>query len=1215
MGYTGPGGYHAPPMGGRPMHPQAYAQQRPQMWQPGMPQYGSPHGMGGPPATMAHRGPMPMQQQQRPAKPGPPRREMDSLLEEIKAKQRLQEQKKENMKNAEARTAEQAQALNNSMPNARGDTGMGLGSGTMMGMGMGMGGGMGMSMGMGAGKPMGMPGGMPGGMSGGMPGGMPGGMGVGKPPMGMGVSKPPVHDSGMDLDRDVFTDKMMAPSPGSGEDVSTLYCKELPRNISEDTLCQLFSRYGVVTGVDILHAKEKQDPTRGYVIMDTRDNAQRAKDALHDRDVEGVPLWIEFAKERPESTSATSDIAVKDGRRMVVEPPIDRRKRRIIDQLAKYVSQEGHPFEQLIMERESPDGDFSFLFKHDSPDNIYYRWRTFAFAQGDNFRAWRTASFRICDVGGQWWIPPHCEVSRESQKKVRSTNFSAGPMGMTSLLAGAAAGAGAATAGTAPAASAGAVAPAGTVPGAVAPATIPAASAPAPAASTGPSPTCPVAFPANWTEEDVAEERERQRLEEKATQERQKRDRDKKGIAGGKRLSDPDWDRLESLLRGLTGVRSVILEAMVFCLDKSDFAIEITECITEALTLVETEMPLKLARLMVVSDILHNTCSSRPAAWAYRREFEKSLPDILEHFHIAFTRLESKIQQERYREQVLKILHVWEDWGLFAPQYTRGLEASLVVGVKSLRRLKAKGDNSREPAWLEIKLAEWKRQHFSQLEKMCRTRGLRSSTSHLEATKDLTLEDARRDWLIDRLVCYELHWHEKEQERGSTNPSQTSTSSNKKSKLLSAEDIDGEIIECDIDGFPLEDGDLDGQPMSTSDPGAILRLLEATRLMSDSCLGGDFGGGRHLAGPFSDLLAMLEQPQRAPSPEPVVKESPFAMAGAAKRLRPVEDDDVDGQPIPPLDPPAEKIPASTDDGLLDIERPEDPAKLAIDADPVETAGSSAEPEAAASKMDRDVLRGIELEVMELRASLETQGLHRDAIQDICDEKRQRLIDEHEATLKSPMNKDGGGEQAKLAIASDSESSSTVRRKKKQKEEEEAKEREVERLKELERERKRKIEKEQEEKKEKERKEKLEREKLEREFAVKAAALAREEKAREAREEKERQKAREEAKKKELENEKAREKEKKMKEKAAAEKDKQKKKEDKAKSRQRDPSEKVQREPSDSPVRPRRKGARNAMAVSHSRSPVVRKKRSRSVKKRKEAVERSRSRDRGKKARR
>merc|ERR1719387_866152 len=112
-----------------------------------------------------------------------------------------------------------------------------------------------------------------------------------------------------------------------------------------------------------------------------------------------------------------------DGVRLVtVEPPEDKKQKRIIDRLARYVAQEGHPFEQLVMERESPEGTFAFLFQHDSPENIYYRWRTFAFAQGDNFKQWRDEPFRLCTKGALW-KPPPCDY--EAPK--RNTNFSSAP--------------------------------------------------------------------------------------------------------------------------------------------------------------------------------------------------------------------------------------------------------------------------------------------------------------------------------------------------------------------------------------------------------------------------------------------------------------------------------------------------------------------------------------------------------------------------------------------------------------------------------------------------------------------------------------------------------------------------------------------------------------------------------------------------------------------
>ena len=47
----------------------------------------------------------------------------------------------------------------------------------------------------------------------------------------------------------------------------------------------------------------------------------------------------------------------------------------------------------------------------------------------------------------------------------------------------------------------------------------------------------------------------------------------------------------------------------------------------------------------------------------------------------------------------MRLLRVWEDAGLFPPQYLRGLEASVVMGVRRLRLLASKGDASREPPW------------------------------------------------------------------------------------------------------------------------------------------------------------------------------------------------------------------------------------------------------------------------------------------------------------------------------------------------------------------------------------------------------------------------------------------------------------------------------------------------------------------------------------
>lgn len=84
-------------------------------------------------------------------------------------------------------------------------------------------------------------------------------------------------------------------------------------------------------------------------------------------------------------------------------------------------------------------------------------------------------------------------------------------------------------------------------------------------------------------------------------------------------LSDSQRDKLESLLRNLTPERKKIAESMVYCLDHADAAEEVAECITESLTLSETPLHKKIARLYLVSDILHNCAVKVSNASLYRK--------------------------------------------------------------------------------------------------------------------------------------------------------------------------------------------------------------------------------------------------------------------------------------------------------------------------------------------------------------------------------------------------------------------------------------------------------------------------------------------------------------------------------------------------------------------------------------------------------------------
>jgi hypothetical protein len=53
-------------------------------------------------------------------------------------------------------------------------------------------------------------------------------------------------------------------------------------------------------------------------------------------------------------------------------------------------------------------------------------------------------------------------------------------------------------------------------------------------------------------------------------------------------------DRLEDLLRNMTPERLKVAEAMVFCIEHSEAADEICDCIAESLSILQTPIPKKV---------------------------------------------------------------------------------------------------------------------------------------------------------------------------------------------------------------------------------------------------------------------------------------------------------------------------------------------------------------------------------------------------------------------------------------------------------------------------------------------------------------------------------------------------------------------------------------------------------------------------------------------
>jgi len=124
-------------------------------------------------------------------------------------------------------------------------------------------------------------------------------------------------------------------------------------------------------------------------------------------------------------------------------------------------------------------------------------------------------------------------------------------------------------------------------------------------------------------------------------------------------------DKLEDLLRNLTMERKKVTEAMIWCVEHADGSEEIIDCITESLTLMETPLTSKIARLYLVTDILHNCASRVSNVSSYRRGFEGKLMQVFEHFHTVFNAIPSKLKAEQFRKRVMAVLRALQAQSIY----------------------------------------------------------------------------------------------------------------------------------------------------------------------------------------------------------------------------------------------------------------------------------------------------------------------------------------------------------------------------------------------------------------------------------------------------------------------------------------------------------------------------------------------------------------------
>ncbi|XP_028322290.1 U2 snRNP-associated SURP motif-containing protein-like isoform X2 [Gouania willdenowi] len=127
--------------------------------------------------------------------------------------------------------------------------------------------------------------------------------------------------------------------------------------------------------------------------------------------------------------------------------------------------------------------------------------------------------------------------------------------------------------------------------------------------------------------------------------------------------------RLENMLKDLTPSRDAIADVMVFCLDRADAAEEVVGHITDSFSVPHTSLQKKIARLYLVSDVLHNSCAKVAGASYYRKYFETKLTQIFGELKATHKNIQARLQAEQFKQKVMCCFRAWEDWAIYPEPY------------------------------------------------------------------------------------------------------------------------------------------------------------------------------------------------------------------------------------------------------------------------------------------------------------------------------------------------------------------------------------------------------------------------------------------------------------------------------------------------------------------------------------------------------------------
>ncbi|OQR80638.1 AP-1 complex subunit beta [Thraustotheca clavata] len=566
-------------------------------------------------------------------------------------------------------------------------------------------------------------------------------------------------------------------------DTTNLYVGNLAPSISEESLKKIFEEYGAVYSVKIMWPRTDEERLRGrhcgFVCFRRREDADDARIHLNERLIDGQEITVGWGKAvrmdpikpafnpspfpRPSMTPSTPFMrpppptafpprpSFPGPRPMLptlnvipprpfppsATPPIHVQMPEDIDTL-RYINRFAECV--VILDKTNDamklrqDSRFAFLNDSNAPLYHYYKWKVISLRRGENDQRWSHDPVQG-EPGGPFYLPPQPFQAPRSRSPSRSRS-------------------------------------------------------PKPVRRT------------HRHHRSVSPVRDTNTPKELMTGAQLAAARDKEEGRIRHQLDKDEYEDLCDLLEVVSLERASICNVMAFALDHSECAMDIVSILQKAFRIeyndegdIVSPTTAYIARLYVVSDILHNSTVPKKNASLYRTQFQECLPEVMEVLNHVNQTIVGRMSFNAMKEKVLAVLNAWETWSLFPPAYLVGLNATFL----QKRDPNERGVDPQTFVGPDVLALSEER-----LKRKCKQAGLVSSGTKNDMYSRLhmlrkftTVGNANKTQNNDDIDGVPMDDEPKENDvDGETID----------------EDLDGEPIDDNLDGEPLDD-DLDGEPL------------------------------------------------------------------------------------------------------------------------------------------------------------------------------------------------------------------------------------------------------------------------------------------------------------------------------------------------------------------------------------------------------------------